>query len=59
MNWWDEFKRNYGIDEDNSGHIRWEHRIHTEKAKLKREGLIKEPEESGRGIWELTEKGWE
>jgi len=36
---------------------RWQHNIAWAKEKLKHEGLIKSPSESGRGVWELTDVG--
>lgn len=42
-----------------SGEIRWKKDVDWTRDQLKIDGFIKPPEESGRGIWELTEKGWE
>lgn len=39
------------------GTPRWKKYIHWARDKAKNRGLIKKPNESGRGIWELTEKG--
>ena len=36
---------------------RWQHNIAWAKERAKHEGLIKPPSDSGRGMWELTEKG--
>lgn len=55
----DEFKNPYYHEIEPSGYKRWIHRIDTIKHKLKEEGYLKEPSEAGRGIWALTEKGWE
>lgn len=38
---------------------RWKHNIAWAKENAKHRGMIKKPAESGRGIWELTERGWE
>jgi predicted type IV restriction endonuclease len=40
------------------GVIRWKHFIAWEKQRATIMGLIKRKEESGRGIWKLTQKGW-
>lgn len=37
---------------------RWKHQIAWAKERAKKSGVIKNPDESGRGIWELTQKGW-
>jgi len=36
---------------------RWKHNIAWAKEQAKHEALVKSPDESGRGIWELTERG--
>ncbi|HPW35936.1 MAG: hypothetical protein A4E59_00664 [Syntrophorhabdus sp. PtaB.Bin027] len=40
------------------GQIRWRHYIDWARQKAKTKGLIKPPEDSGRGFWELTDMGW-
>ena len=54
-----EFESPYYQQVEPNGYIRWKHRIDTVKAILVSRGYIKKSSESGRGIWELTEKGWE
>ncbi len=55
----DEFKNPYYHEIEPNGYKRWIHRVDTVKETLKREGHLKKPSESGRGIWALTEKGWD
>jgi len=45
--------------EPNGNHIRWKHRVDSARMRLVSRGFIKKSSESGRGFWELTEKGWE
>jgi len=40
-----------------NGVPRWQHNIAWAKERAKRKGLIKRPEDSGRGYWELTTNG--
>jgi len=54
-----EFESPYYQEIEPTGNIRWRHRIDTVKANLVSKGYIKKFNESGRGIWELTEEGWE
>ena len=41
------------------GDIRWRKMTDYARLRAKHNKLIRETEKSGRGIWELTEKGWE
>ncbi len=50
----DTFNTQYYQDRVESGHVRWVHFIDWARNKLREEGKIKPPEESGRGIWELV-----
>ena len=57
LNMIEEFKTPYYQEREPRGNIRWIHRIDTVKAKtLKPRGYVKELK---RGLWYLTEKGWE
>lgn len=40
-----------------SGIPRWQHNVAWAKERAKKRGLIKRPSDSGRGYWELTDKG--
>lgn len=40
-----------------TGVPRWQHNVAWAKERAKRSGLIKKPSESGRGYWQLTDKG--
>ncbi|MFZ2417535.1 MAG: winged helix-turn-helix domain-containing protein, partial [Smithellaceae bacterium] len=40
-----------------NGVPRWQHNIAWAKERAKRKGLIKRPDDSGRGYWELTATG--
>lgn len=42
--------------EEVSGVVRWKHYIAWAKEQAKHAGLVKRPLQSGRGIWELTER---
>jgi len=53
----DIFKEPYYQETVSIGVPRWQHNIAWAKERAKKRGLIKRPEESGRGFWELTEKG--
>lgn len=46
----------YQVHVGNSA-LRWQHYIAWAKERAKSKGLLKRPEESGRGIWELSEDG--
>ena len=52
----EEFKKAWYQASVAHGVPRWKHNIAWAKEKLKHEGLIKPPSESGRGMWELTDK---
>ena len=39
------------------GEVKWKNEVAWAKEKAKKEGLIKWPKNSGRGYWELTDKG--
>jgi predicted type IV restriction endonuclease len=54
----DEFDKPWYQDTVSLGIPRWQHNIAWAKEIAKRDGLIKWPNESRRGIWELTEKGY-
>jgi len=54
-----EFESPYYQQVEPNGYIRWKHRVDSVKAILVSRGYIKKSSESGRGVWELTEKGWE
>jgi hypothetical protein len=53
----DIFKEPYYQETVSNGVPRWQHNIAWAKERAKKRRLIKRPEESGRGFWELTEKG--
>jgi len=44
-------------EEVSTGVPRWQHNIAWAKERAKKRGLIKRPGESGRGYWQLTDKG--
>lgn len=52
-----EFVKEWYQEPVAQGVPRWKHNIAWAKEKLKHQGLIKRPSQSGRGIWELTESG--
>lgn len=53
----DIFKEPYYQETVSNGIPRWQHNIAWAKERAKKRGLIKRPDESGRGYWELTTSG--
>lgn len=53
----DIFKEQWYQETVANGVPRWQHNIAWAKERAKRKGLIKRPEDSGRGYWELTQIG--
>jgi hypothetical protein len=53
----DIFQKPYYQETVAQGVPRWQHNIAWAKERAKNKGLIKKPEDSGRGYWELTSKG--
>lgn len=53
----DTFKEQWYQETVSNGVPRWQHNIAWTKERAKRKGLIKRPEDSGRGYWELTSSG--
>jgi predicted type IV restriction endonuclease len=53
----DIFKEPYYQETVANGVPRWQHNIAWAKERAKKRGLIKRPEDSGRGYWELTASG--
>ncbi len=53
----DLFKEAWYQETVSNGVPRWQHNIAWAKEKAKRKGLIKRPDDSGRGYWELTASG--
>ena len=53
----DIFKEQWYQETVANGVPRWQHNIAWAKERAKRKGLIKRPEDSGRGYWELTTSG--
>jgi hypothetical protein len=51
------FKNSYYTELVGGGVPRWQKNVQFARNTAKNMGLIKPPEESGRGFWELTEKG--
>ncbi len=52
-----KFQEPWYQDSVAGGIPRWKHNIAWAKEKAKKAGLVKRPDDSGWGIWELTEKG--
>ena len=52
-----EFEKPYYQETVSHGVPRWKHNIAWSKERAKMKGFIKSAQESGRGIWELTNKG--
>jgi len=53
-----EYFSNPWYQEDSTPGIqRWKHQIAWARNRARENGLIKSPDESGRGNWELTDKG--
>jgi restriction endonuclease Mrr len=50
----DLFKEPWYQETVSNGVPRWQHNIAWAKERAKRKGLIKRPDDSGRGYWELT-----
>jgi predicted type IV restriction endonuclease len=53
----DEFNKPWYQETVSHGIPRWQHNIAWAKERAKHDGLIKSPNESRRGYWDLTEKG--
>lgn len=53
----DTFKEKWYQETVSNGVPRWQHNIAWAKERAKTKGLIKRPEDSGRGYWELTSSG--
>lgn len=53
----DKFKEQWYQETVSNGIPRWQHNIAWAKERAKKKGLIKRPEDSGRGYWELTSSG--
>jgi hypothetical protein len=53
----DIFEEQWYQETVSNGVPRWQHNIAWAKERAKRKGLVKRPEESGRGYWELTSSG--
>lgn len=53
----DTFERPWYQQTVSNGVPRWQHNLAWAKEAAKKQGLIKRPGESGRGIWALTDKG--
>ena len=53
----DLFKEQWYQETVANGVPRWKHNIAWAKERAKKKGLVKSPEESGRGYWELTTLG--
>lgn len=53
----DLFKEPWYQETVSNGVPRWQHNIAWAKERAKRKGLIKRPDDSGRGYWELTTSG--
>lgn len=53
----DTFKKQWYQETVSNGVPRWQHNIAWAKEIAKRKGLIKRPDDSGRGYWELTSSG--
>jgi hypothetical protein len=53
----DLFKEPWYQETVSNGVPRWQHNIAWAKERGKRKGLIKRPDDSGRGYWELTTSG--
>lgn len=53
----DKFDKAWYQERVANGIPRWQHTVAWAKEKAKHQGLIKRPEESGRGYWELTTSG--
>ncbi len=53
----DVFKEPWYQETVANGVPRWQHNTAWSKERAKRKGLIKRPDDSGRGYWELTESG--
>lgn len=53
----DAFKEQWYQETVANGVPRWQHNIAWAKERAKKKGLIKRPEDSGRGYWELTTTG--
>jgi hypothetical protein len=51
------FEHRWYQEEVSTGVPRWQHNIAWAKERAKKRGLIKRPGESGRGYWQLTDKG--
>jgi hypothetical protein len=51
------FKEPWYQETVSNGVPRWQHNVAWAKERAKRKGLIKRPDDSGRGYWELTENG--
>lgn len=53
----EKFNKPWYQEKVSNGVPRWQHNIAWAKEKAKLQGLIKRPEDSGRGYWELTTSG--
>lgn len=53
----DKFDKPWYQERVSNGVPRWQHNVAWAKEKAKHQGLIKRPEDSGRGYWELTTSG--
>lgn len=53
-----EFSKPYWQSPVGGGVPRWQKNTQFARNSACKLGILKSPEESGRGIWELTEKGW-